>query len=98
MALHKSIELNGAGIHLVYWRIVEMRLDYIGSTTEVVLGGYLNKDTRQSGKTLAKTTPIRLPSLTETRDAAYLRLKEPVLGLRGIHKVDINPFTGATDA
>lgn len=97
MALHKSVELNGAGIHLVYWRIIEMRIDYIGNTTEVVLGGYMNQDTRKSGKTLAKTIPVRLPILAKDRDAAYLRLKDPVLGLRGITKVDINPFTGATD-
>lgn len=98
MALIKTIELNGAGIDLVYWRIVKLSVDYIGQSTEVTLGGYLNQTTRQSGKTLAKTITVKLPGTAETRAAAYELLKSPVLGIRGIARVDINVFTGATDA
>lgn len=74
MALEKSLE-TPYGVDAGYWRILQVHLDFVGLTARLIVGGYLNAETRQSGASplaIKEYTTIFESSQTElTREDLY---------------------------
>jgi hypothetical protein len=78
MALLKSESTNW-GVDVSYWNIYSINEDYKGQSVEVVLAGYISKETRDAELSPVTSKTIILDGddyiKDATREAVYLALK-----------------------
>lgn len=104
MALEVSIE-GETGASAVYWRVIEVNLNYFAGVGAVALAGYVSEATRQAGKRPldARQFPIQGEAFLAFSVGA-LDLKNPVAAAYDFIKAYVppegqpaNPFTNAKD-
>jgi len=60
MALRKSLEVDGTGISLEYWKITEITINWADRTSTVRLAGYKDQASRQAGKYPLRAVGVEL--------------------------------------
>lgn len=98
MALELSYDFKGGSAK--YWKIAQLRQDYITGKTHIHLALYFDKASRDENVENTLTTIVRSKKdILSTRKDAYLEIKKPVMQVNpktGVEE-DTNMFTNAKD-
>jgi hypothetical protein len=78
MAFRKLFEVDGSGINIEYWKIVEITINWADRTSLVKLAGYKDQISRQAGKYPLRTVGVDLLAGDFPFNLAALNANNPV--------------------
>lgn len=96
MALQKAIR-HTSGIDMTYWRIVKVDTDYNIKSGTILIYGYLDENSRNSGNGNLGYKTIRFDNKENTETLALDKIFDNWFAIDKISGIDKNPIKNAYD-